>query len=151
MKKIVSAMTAIALTGLSAGAAQAEICYKLNPFIDVVRLTVLASPELATFKHHLVYGSWIATGFYAMPVSGARELNVGSLTTRHVGVNGTNPSSSFGGNLLCGVDGIPGGAWSLQCSGGAGNFTNSGTNFEIVSCASSPKSAPAGKAAGSSK
>ena len=151
MKKLSTALGILALTALAPSAANAEICYKLNPFVDVIRVTVLASPELATFKHYLMYGNWIATGSYTIPVSGARELNVGSSTARHVGLTGTNPTAFFGSNLLCGVDGVPGGAWQLQCSGAAGNFTNQGTPFAVVSCAASPKSAPAGKAAGSSK
>lgn len=153
MKKLPAALGIFALAAIVPGVAQAEVCYKLNPFIDVIRLSVLVSPESLSVKHQMLYGNWIATGAYTLPVTGARELKSGG-GGRRVGLVGTNTSTiAWGGNLICGVDGIPGGAWKAQCSGNAtdDNFQVSGTPFSVVSCGSLPTSAPAGKAAGSSK
>ena len=148
MKKLAFLFTSIALVGLPIGLAQAETCYKLNPFIDVIRLNVDANEGVLGAAHQRLTGNWIADTVYTIPVTGARELNLDSSSVRRVGLVGTNNGSLFGGNLLCGVDGIPGGAWKLQCSGGAGNFVNTGTPFAPVFCGSLPPSAPGARVAG---
>src|SRR5262245_36345692 len=78
-------------------------CFKLDPFNDILKLTF----DVARFGHQNVYGIWIGPGFYTLPVSGAFELDSGSTTKRRLGIVGTNPGA-FAGNLICGLDGVPG-------------------------------------------
>jgi hypothetical protein len=145
---------AVTAACLWTGTAGAEVCFKLNPFRDVLRL------EITGTSHHLVYGNWIAPGAYTLPVAGARELNTGSTTVRRIGITGTNAQTTgtdtdpppFGGNLICGLDGIPGGAWKIQCTGKAKPFAASGPTMAPVNCntlaPSSASAADAGRAVG---
>jgi len=147
MRPSVKLLTA-GILALSAGSfstgAQAETCFKLNPFVDILRLVI--GP--ATNGHRNVYGSWIAPGIYTLPVSGALELNAGSTTVRRLGIVGTNATAFFGGNLICGLDGIRGSSVKWQCSGGTGaNFQNSGT-LTPISCSGLSPSLATGKVAG---
>jgi hypothetical protein len=84
------------------------------------------------------------------PISGARELDLGSSTTKRIGVIGTNNNPAlFGGNQTCSLDAYIAGNWRLQCSGGTtGNFQNSGSPFAKVSCVTAPKSSPGARVSG---
>jgi hypothetical protein len=118
--------------------AQAETCYQLRPFSDILRLNVEITEGTTNANHEVAYGNWV-TGSYTLPVVGARELNVGSSTVRRLGIHGTNDTAFFGNNPACVLDGIPGGAWSLTCFGGAGSrFTNSGSALAPLACSSLP-------------
>ena len=137
MKKSTIA-AAVAVLGALMGIAQAETCYKLQPFADVLRVDVQITEGGTSSMHELVYGDWVSSS-YTLPIVGARELNVGSTSQRRLGIHGTNSSADFGGNPACVLDGIPGGAWSLSCfGGGSGRFANSGTNLAPISCTSLP-------------
>jgi hypothetical protein len=134
MKKFSIAIAVILLSALAFGSAHAETCYRLTPFVDVLRLNVEISEGATGSAHHLVYGNWI-TGSYTLPVVGARELNRGSTSTRRLGIHGTNNTAAFGNNPDCLLDGIPGGAWFLNCDGGTGaRFRNQGTSLTPISC-----------------
>lgn len=133
------------------GVAQAEACYQLSPFTDVIRVSMHQDIGSIGDNHIDVFGNWIAKGNYTLPSSGAMELDAGSRTVKRIGIVGTNITSGFNGNLICALDGIPKGAWQLQCSGGtAGNFQNSGNPLTPVNCNTVSISSPteAGKAAG---
>ena len=63
------------------GTAQAEMCWRLSPFIDVVRVTELTDSGLPTGSekgstHSLVFGQWVANNLYNLPVVGAIETDV---------------------------------------------------------------------------
>jgi len=142
------AAASIALFAGSAYAAPVQVCYKLNPFVDILKL-VRSDPGPG--GHRSLFGNWIASGLYTIPVSGAFEFEAGSTTIKKIGIVGANSTTSFGDNLICGLTGIGGGgAWELNCSGGSSNvnFQNSGT-LNQISCAGLPPSSAVGRAAGS--
>jgi hypothetical protein len=130
----------------STGAQAVEACFKLEPFTDILRLEFVP----VTHRHQNVYGNWFAPGEYSLPVSGAFEFNLGSTTVKRLGVVGTNATTFFGDNLICGLDGIQRGDFEVNCSGGTGaNFQFVGKLIPI-SCAGLPPSAAkvTGRAAG---
>ncbi|MFO1154786.1 MAG: hypothetical protein U1E42_14160 [Rhodospirillales bacterium] len=139
-------------------AAQAETCYKLTPFTDILRLNCTTKPATGPFgsTHTLCNGNWIAPGSYTLPVVGSRELNKGSTATaqaRRLGLHGTNNSGSFGGNPICIIDGIPNAPFTIVCTGGAGArfVNNGGTSLTPIACgglAPASEDADGGKAAG---
>jgi hypothetical protein len=137
MKKVTVLMAAAFVT-LMGTLAHAETCYKLQPFVDVLRLNVQITEGGPNSMHEAVYGDWV-TGSYTLPVVGARELNVNSTSQRRLGIHGTNDTASFGSNPACVLDGIPNGAWTLSCfGGGSGRFSNHGTSLTPISCSSLP-------------
>src|SRR4051794_14299810 len=96
MKLLVAGALALSAGSFSTGAQAAQVCFQLNPFSDTLRL------EFAplTDGHRNVYGNWVVSGVYTLPVSGAYELDVGSTTVRRLGIVGTNSNAAdFGGNL----------------------------------------------------
>ena len=118
--------------------AQAEVCYQLKPFPDLLRVSLQIDAGSTNVQHELVYGNWV-TSFYTLPIVGALELNAGSATVRRLGIHGTNDTSFFGANPACVLDGVPGGAWSLSCfGGGSGRFHNSGTDLAPTPCSALP-------------
>jgi hypothetical protein len=132
---LLSTFVLVAVVAQLGSIAQAETCYQLKPFIDLVRINVQITEGTTHANHQLVYGDWVASTVYTLPVVGARELDVNTNTVRRLGVHGTNDSGSFGGNPICSIDGLPGGAWSLTCVGGSGSrFTNSGTPLALTTC-----------------
>jgi hypothetical protein len=141
-------LTAAAFVALMGSIAHAETCYKLSPFVDVLRLDVQITEGGTNSTHESVYGNWV-TSAYTLPVVGARELNVGNTSQRRLGIHGTNDTSLFGANPACIIDGIPGGAWSLTCFGGSGSrFINSGTNLAPIDCHTLPPTGGVGPQAG---
>jgi hypothetical protein len=144
VKLLTAGVLVVSAGGFSTGAQATEVCYRLDPFIDILRL------ELDPVKHghRNVYGNWIAPGVYTLPVSGAYELDLDSKTVRRLGIVGTNATEFFGDNLLCGLDGIRGRNFELNCSGGPGDdFQNNGT-LTPISCTEVPRSVAPGQAAG---
>ena len=136
MKKASVLMAALGLVALTVAGAQAETYYKLQPFPDILRLQIITvDADGSTVTHQAVAGNWIASGFYTLPVTGAREFNLGTTSVRRLGIHGTNNGASFGGNPNCVLDGISGGAWFLNCVGGTGaTFRNSGSPLQSISC-----------------
>ncbi len=114
--------------------ARAETCYKLVPYVDVIRLTAFQSQSSVTGDNHiLMYGNWLS-GSNDLPVVGSRELIHGSTTVRRLALFGLIPES-VNGNPLCTLMGTTGSAWTLVCTGGAGaRFTNHGTSLSVVTC-----------------
>jgi hypothetical protein len=157
MKKAIVVLAALVLFAWTATMVQAETCYRLEPFIDVLRLNVQILEGPIGGEHQLAYGNWIASGFYTLPVVGARELDKNSTSTRRLGIHGTNDTEFFGANPICILDGIPDGAWFLVCTGavggtgGVGVFTNNGPNLASISCTEAPASIGIGTAAGASR
>ena len=144
-------LSATVFFSISIGIAEAEVCYKLTPFIDVLRLnemTFVDSDAAAT--HTLVSGNWIARGFYTLPVVGSQELDSGSTSVRRLGIHGTQHTTFFGNHSDCTLDGLSGGAWTLSCSGKtAGIFNNNGGSLTPISCSGLVTAAEeAGKPAG---
>jgi hypothetical protein len=143
MRKATLFLTPIALISLAIGTAQAEVCYRLNPFVDVLRLSETTFVEPSTGgSHALVAGNWIAHGFYTLPVVGSLELDAGSTTVTRLGIHGTQKTTNFfGGHSSCVLDGAPGGSWFLSCNGRVnGIFNNSGSSLSPVSCVGLPAS-----------
>ncbi len=133
----------LALFSLAIGTAQAEVCYRLNPFVDVLRLSQTTFVEPSTGgSHAVVSGNWIAHGFYTLPVVGSLELDSGSTTVTRLGIHGTQKTANFfAGHSNCILDGTPGGSWFLSCNGRVdGIFNNSGPTLSPVSCVGLPAS-----------
>jgi hypothetical protein len=140
--------------GMAFGTAHAEKCYNLAPFVDILRLSALdLLGTVVGSTHTLVVGNWISTGNYTLPIVGSRALDLGTTppTVKRFGLHGTNVAAAFfNGNEDCALDGIPGGTWTISCSGINTTFTNSGSPLTQVSCSGQPPSSP-GKAAGATK
>ncbi len=149
MRKAAVLAAALGLVVLTAAVAQAEICYRLNPFSDVLRLSIHIDDGAVGSAHQNVFGNWQSSA-YSLPSSGARELNRGSTAVRRLGILSTNNTGFFGGNPICSLDGIPGSAWRLTCVGGLGaRFINNGTPLAPIGCGGlAPSSANDGPAAG---
>jgi hypothetical protein len=151
MRKKTLFLTPLALFGLAIGTAQAETCFRLTPFIDILRLSETAFVDSNVGgTHTLVVGNWIAGRIYTVPVVGSLELDVGSTTVQRLGLQGINKPGGGSGFSDCTLDGIPGGAWDLACSGrNTGLFNNTGTSLTPISCTGLPPSVAAeeGKAA----
>jgi hypothetical protein len=151
MSAVKIACVATVLIGASiVPALAAEECYGLSPFIDVVRINNDATGDGTGVSHTAVTGNWVVGGLYTLPISGARELDVGSSTTKRIGVIGTNNiAADFGGNQICSLDFYVNGNFTIQCSGGAaGNYQISGGPVTKVSCVTAPKSSPGARVAG---
>ena len=129
MKRVIGLMAALVLVTLMGGLAQAQqVCYKLNPFVDVIKLSYHT-----VGSHTNLFGNWTTTS-YTLPVVGAREANLNGGPKR-VSLNGTNNTADFGGNPICAIDGVVNGAFTITCVGGSGGtFTNPGTHLTPVSC-----------------
>jgi hypothetical protein len=135
--------------GVAIGAAQAEICLKLNPFPDVIRLAEVSVADEANpasngsvggGTHSLVVGNW--TAFISKPVVGSLDYNQPGGGLR-LGLHGTLHNGDCAGHSDVTLDGVIGGAWSLSCDGRvAGFFSNSGTLAQI-SCDVLTTAAPA--------
>jgi hypothetical protein len=135
MKKltVIAVLALVALMGSFAQAQQA--CYNLHPFGDVIRLG-----HLDNSTHRSVFGNWTSTE-YTLPVTGARELNLNGAPYR-LGLHGTNPTTFFGGNMICAVDGIRNQPWTLTCVGTSTPFVVSGDSFAPVSCSAPLRDGP---------
>jgi hypothetical protein len=125
-------LIAVAATMFSSSTAFAgksgEKCYQLGDFADVVRLTFGETQQ--------VVGNW-STDDYFIPVSGTYEADASG--AHHVSIVGTDSSGSFGGNMICAIDGVPGGNFTAQCSGGAtGNFQSTSSPFQKIRCPKNP-------------
>jgi hypothetical protein len=144
-KLIMAGIAVTTATGFASSAQAGPECYRLSPFIDTLKLAV----GNRTLGHIQVFGNWIASENYTLPASGAYEFDVGT-KVRRFGLVATNANPEFfGGNLICGLDGIPGSSFVLQCSGGDTTYSKTGT-LTPISCAGIPPSSTAkGRAAGS--
>src|SRR3954469_12789244 len=60
VKLLTAGILALSVGIFSAGVQATEACYKLNPFVDVLKLEF--GP--LTNGHRNVYGNWIAPGYY---------------------------------------------------------------------------------------
>jgi hypothetical protein len=128
MTKVKALTAALVLVTLLGTFAQAEQCYKLDPFIDILRLSAVAKG-----RHTDLFGNWVAGTSYTLPIVGSKDLDVNG-TSKRIGVHGTNNTADFGGNLLCSLDGFISGSWVLQCAGTTTPFATSGSSLTPVSC-----------------
>src|SRR4029077_16276212 len=110
------------------------ICYRLNPFIDVIRLAqIVVQDEAAGGSPTLLVGNWAAGGVPSKPVVGSLDVSVNPSGTR-LGLHGTLHGGDCAGHSDVTLDGAPGGQWNLSCDGKvAGSFNNSGT-LTVISC-----------------
>ncbi len=135
--------------GMAFGTAHAELCYKLTPFPDIIRVAQTNFvDEAPNGAHKLVVGNWTAGTVPSKPVVGSLDTNVPGTGVR-LGLHGTLHGGDCAGHSDITLDGVPGGAWSLSCDGGVpGIFNNSGTPLSVVSCNSvGPSAQVTGKAA----
>src|SRR5256885_16114314 len=80
-----------AFLGMAFGTAHAEICYKVSPFPDVIRLAVTSflggaaasQPELQG-THTLLVGNLIFAN-YSLPLVGSLDVSVNPPGTRQIG------------------------------------------------------------------
>lgn len=128
MKKLTILMAVLVLVTLMGSFAQAEACYNLSPFSDVIRLG-----HVTNSGHQSWFGNWSAGTSYSIPVTGAKELNLGA-TPKRLGLHGTNNTGDFGGNMICALDGIPNQPWTATCVGTGTPFVVSGDSLAPVSC-----------------
>jgi hypothetical protein len=135
-RKMKTAKTVLAsslFVGMAFGTAQAEICYRLTPFPDVIRLAqVTVQDEAPDGSHTLVVGNWTSSS-PSKPVVGSLDVSTIPSGTR-LGLHGTLHGGDCAGHSDVTLDGVPGGPWNLSCDGGvAGIFNNSGT-LTAISC-----------------
>jgi hypothetical protein len=120
---------------------RAEICWRLSPFGDVVRVAETTFvDEAVEGTHTLVVGNWAGGNSYALPIVGSIDTNVPRTTppTLRLGVHGTNHTIFFANHSDCTLDAQLGGVWKLSCDGNvAGIFNNGGgtlNTFTLISC-----------------
>ena len=132
------ALAASMIFSLWIGTAHAEICYRLLPFPDVVRVTETTSLDEASEGSHIaVVGNWSAANAYSLPVVGSLDTDVprASPPVLRLGLHGTQHTAAFGNHSDCTLDGIPNGPWTLSCDGRVpGIFNNSGSSLATISC-----------------
>jgi hypothetical protein len=136
-RKMKTAKTVLASSiflGMAVGTAHAEICFRLSPFIDVIRLAqITVQDEAAGGSHTLLVDNWTAGGVPSKPVVGSLDVSVNPPGTR-LGLHGTLHGGDCAGHSDVTLDGVPGGQWNLSCDGKvAGFFNNSGT-LTVISC-----------------
>jgi hypothetical protein len=132
------------------GTAQAEMCWALRPFIDVVRVTELTDSGLPSGSekgstHSLVFGQWVADNLYNLPVVGAIETDVplSTPTKLRFNVHGSNHTAFFANHTNCTLDAQLGAGWSLSCDGNVpGIFNTSGASFALIDCENLPPDPP---------
>jgi hypothetical protein len=137
--KVASALLAsVMIFGVAIGSARAEICYRLTPFPDILRLAETTFDDPATGgSHTLVVGAQIVHNVYSLPLVGAIELNTGSTTVLHFTAHAVNRTTSFGNHADCILDGLIGvaGSESISCDGRvAGIFNNGLATLTPISC-----------------
>ena len=135
MKKLTALMAALVLVALMGSFAQAEACYNLSPFNDVIRLG-----HLDNSSHRSLFGNWTSSS-YTLPVAGAKELDFTG-TPKRIGLHGTNPTGFFGGNMICALDGVTGKPWTATCVWTATTFVVSGDSLSPVSCTAARRDGP---------
>jgi hypothetical protein len=124
----------VAMAVIPANLAQAEVCYRMWPFIDILRLSVRHEGT-----HQFVFGSQIART-YTMPVIGTREFEHLDTTRRRLSFNGINTSDKFGGNMQCTTSGVLSREdddtfYTICTGGGAETFYNfDGWDLQPVNC-----------------
>lgn len=134
MKKLAVSGTMIAATLLFNAAAHADVCYRLDAYRDIIRLSFVKSPGKGDKRHMLAFGNWIAPEYSSYPVTGAYEADTGT-TGRVLSLVGPHfPGSQY---ATCAFRGKPGGNWELKCAGDV-FFRNTGSNFRKVSCRGLP-------------
>jgi hypothetical protein len=152
MKTAKTVLASSVFLGMAFGTARAEICWKLTPFVDVIRVTEITdngnAPAKSNFgsTHNLVFGNWIAGTLYTQPIVGAIEFDNTSTSTSQklrFGVHGVNHTTSFGNHTDCTLNALLGAGWSLSCDGNVpGIFNNSGTPFTLIDCENQPAFTP---------
>jgi hypothetical protein len=164
-RKMKTAKTILASSiflGMAIGTAQAEVCYRLVPFTDILRLSRTDVVDTnAGGTHRVINGNWISrttsaqAALYTLPVAGSLELNTGSTAVLRLGIHGTNHvAAAFTNHSSCTLDGVPGAALgtAVSCVGRApGVFIGGASTLTIVSCAGLAASGPeeaGGKAIG---
>jgi hypothetical protein len=141
MKKVIALMAALVLVTLVGSFAQAQACYQLKPYVDIINLS-----HTSVGPNRVLFGNWTGSTEYSLPVVGAREANINGGANR-VSLNGTNNTSDFDGNLICALDATVNGPFTIVCVGSSTTFTITGTAFAPVSCT---EANPVGELAGKS-
>lgn len=138
METVKAALVSSMILGLAIGTAHAEICYRLDPFPDVVRVNeTMSLDEAVEGSHTAVVGNWSFGNAYSLPVVGSLDTDVprSNPPALRLGLHGTQHTAAFGNHSDCTLDGVPNGAWTLSCSGRvAGIFNNSGSPLATISC-----------------
>jgi len=120
--------------GMAFGTAHAEICFRLSPFIDVIRLAqIVVQDEAPGGSHTLLVGNWTAGGVPSKPVVGSLDVSVSPAGTR-IGLHGTLHGGDCAGHSDVTLDGVPGGPWNLSCDGKVPGFFNNSGTLTVISC-----------------
>ena len=153
MKIVKTVVSSSLFFGMAISAAQAEICWRLSPFIDTVRVVeTTVSDEAIGGTHSLVVGNWTAGNVYSLPIVGSIDVDVPNSTPPkfRFGAHGTNHTALFANHSDCTLDASLGGGFKISCDGNvAGIFNATGASFAVVSCDTlSTTATPVGRAAG---
>jgi hypothetical protein len=137
--KVASVLLGSALFfGAAISTSQAEICWRLSPFGDTVRVAETSfSDEAVGGTHTLVVGIWSFGDVYSLPIVGSIDTNLPATNppTSRFGAHATNHTFAFGNHSDCTLDAQLGAGWKLSCDGNvAGIFNNSGASFALISC-----------------
>jgi hypothetical protein len=163
MKGAKTVLASSILLGMAFSTAQAEICWRLTPFTDVIRATEFSvqgnAPATGSnfgSTHNLVFGNWIAAGgsavgagggsaSYTLPFVGAIEFDTASTTSAQLsqlGIHATNNTTYFGSHVNCTLAASLGGLWKVSCNGFTGSYSNYGgtaaNTFTLIDCESLP-------------
>jgi hypothetical protein len=147
-------LTAVILTAMlpspaGAGTELGQFCWKLDPFVDTLRLAITqANGDAPLFELH---GRWRATATAGQQAAGGagpatyQLLGAGTLTASltqpnnfDLGFEAVHNTTFFGGNFSCDFFAVItqfnlSGPWTLQCPG-ATPFTAKGTLTFVGAC-----------------
>jgi hypothetical protein len=147
---VVVILTAVLPSPAGAGQDLGQFCWRLDPFVDTLRLSVTqASGAAALFELH---ARWRATATAGQQAAGGagpamyQLLGAGTATDSlaqpgsiELGLKAVHNTTFFGGNLNCDLFAVINnlftlsGAWTLQCPGTT-PFTAQGTLTFLISC-----------------
>jgi hypothetical protein len=147
---VVVLLTSMLSSPAGAGQELGQFCWKLDPFVDTLRLVITQSTGAASLFE--LHGRWRATATAGQQAAGGagpatyQLLGAGTLTDSHtqpgsidLGFEAVHNTTFFGGNFSCDLFAVINnlftlsGSWQLQCPGTT-PFTAQGTLTFLNPC-----------------
>jgi hypothetical protein len=146
---VVVILTAMLPSSARAGTELGQFCWKLDPFVDILRLAITQSAGAAPiFELHVRWRATATTGQQAAGGAGPARyqlLGAGTITDSltqpsnfDLGFEAVHNTTFFGGNFSCDFFAVLSqfnlsGSWNLQCPGPT-PFTAKGTLTFLGTC-----------------
>lgn len=146
---VVVALMAMAPATADADGSLGQFCWKLDPFVDTMRIDVSTGAGPATMFN--LHARWRGATSYQLLGAGEATASLLSVGKFDLGLEMAHNTTFFGGNKSCNFFAVLdpstlAGTWLFQCPGPT-HFTNSGT-FTPKTCASTDAAEGDGPVAG---